>query len=146
MITPIHKSEKNALYRVMHERFRERRGDLVAAFDRAKITYEIHHRVPLERAHMFPELDINAMSNLFALQRDVHKAINIVWTRFRTVPSSHVTRGHVEQVAAIVDRHFRRWYNEVPATSASFQQAVQTARQKALQEVDALIAAARGAR
>ncbi|ATB26697.1 hypothetical protein [Melittangium boletus] len=77
------------------------------------IPYDIHHLIPLEHAHLFPELDINAAANLKALGKPVHEAVNKVWNVFRQESGGAASPEQVTQMAAIVDQHFARWYNQV---------------------------------
>jgi hypothetical protein len=49
-----------------------------------KGSYEVHHRRPLEYAHLFPESDINASANLKGVGEEVHQHINSIWTEFRS--------------------------------------------------------------
>jgi hypothetical protein len=75
--------------------------------------YDIHHLIPLEYAHFFPELDINAAANLRALGTPVHKKINNIWTSFRTALGEDATPQQVQQMANITQRHFEGWFNKV---------------------------------
>jgi hypothetical protein len=99
--------------------------------------YPVHHRIPLEHAHCFPEMDINGLANLKALHSTVHERINNIWTAFRPV-SSKASARDVRQVSDIVDRHFQRWY-DTPYDPAS-EAALKEAEQLALQEVQKLLA------
>ncbi len=74
------------------------------------IPFPVHHRKPLEYAHLFPGVDINARSNLRAVDETVHSSINAVWTALRNAPVK-VRADEVDEVVAIVDRYFGRWYN-----------------------------------
>jgi len=44
---------------------------------------QIHHRIPLEWAHLFPDADPNRLSNLIGLDSTVHTGINRSWNEFR---------------------------------------------------------------
>jgi len=81
--------------------------------------YDVHHLVPLEYAHLFPELDINAAANLKALGKPVHERINTLWNAFRDQAGDTVSPEQVRQMAAITQRHFERWFNKVYEPSQS---------------------------
>jgi hypothetical protein len=83
------------------------------------VRYDVHHLIPLEHAHLFPDLDINAATNLTALDKPVHKKINRVWISLRTALGNEATSEQVKKVASIVDQHFGRWYNKVYEPSQS---------------------------
>jgi hypothetical protein len=101
--------------------------------------YDIHHLIPLEYAHLFPELDINAAANLKALGTPVHKKINNVWTSFRAALGNDATPQQVQQVADITQRHFAGWFNKVyePGQSDAL---LERATAAALEDVHALLA------
>jgi len=99
---------------------------------------EVHHRWPIEYAHILPEADINELSNLVALQEDVHQGISAVWIRLRT-QKSQITASEVRQIMSIIDRHFNRWYNTVPQMETVTLEA-KAAENAALEEVSQLIA------
>jgi hypothetical protein len=69
------------------------------------VRYPVHHRRPLEYAHLFLGEDINAQKNLRAVSGDVHRGINAVWTAFRPAQGT-ANATDVDEVVAIVDRHF----------------------------------------
>ncbi|HZH75888.1 MAG TPA: hypothetical protein VEY88_07645 [Archangium sp.] len=102
--------------------------------------YDIHHLIPLEYAHFFPELDINAAANLRALGTPVHKKINNVWTSFRTaLGKDAATPQQVQQMADITQRHFEGWFNKLyePGQSDAL---LEKATAAALDDVRALLA------
>jgi RHS repeat-associated protein len=43
----------------------------------------VHHRVPLEWAHLFPRVDPNRLANLVAMFPENHQLVNDAWTAFR---------------------------------------------------------------
>lgn len=73
--------------------------------------YPVHHRIPLEYTHLFQRLNINARENLCGVHDLVHRKINKIWTVFRRAKGK-ATAEDVRKVAAIVDRHFGRWFNQ----------------------------------
>lgn len=105
--------------------------------DDGKRRYPVHHRLPLEYAHLFDRLNINARENLWGVHRLVHERINNVWTAFRPA-KGRATAEDVRKVAAIVDRHFGRWFNQRYETGHSAS-ALAKAEADALDEVKVLI-------
>jgi RHS repeat-associated protein len=70
---------------------------------------QIHHRIPLEWAHLFPDADPNRLSNLVGVSRDIHDEIGRRWTAFRTKYHQlgrPPTAAEVQQQAAEIDREF----------------------------------------
>ncbi|HEX5746855.1 MAG TPA: hypothetical protein VFZ09_11480 [Archangium sp.] len=100
--------------------------------------YDIHHLIPLEYAHLFPELDINAAANLKALGKPVHEGINKLWNLFRMEVGDRASPEQVRQMTAITRRHFESWFNKVyePSQSDALFQRAMTA---ALDDVRALV-------
>jgi hypothetical protein len=101
--------------------------------------YDVHHGVPLEYAHLFPEVDINALINLNALADPVHGSIGKVWAAFGRNLGPEVKPAHVRETAELVDRHFSRWYNQFFDGSRASVEALSKAEQAALLEVDELV-------
>ena len=99
--------------------------------------YPVHHVIPLEYVHLFPELEINARVNLVGVAMPVHTRINNVWTSVRRVSES-ITAEQVKDVAAIVNKHFGRWYDVVSESSISAS-ALDQAERAALRDVVALL-------
>jgi hypothetical protein len=93
----------------------------------------IHHRRPLQYAHLFPHENINAGENLAMARRHVHEEINVLWEKFRRARPSP-TPDEVRRTAEIIDRHFEPWYHRVddpPGLSTTAEQA----REAALREL-----------
>lgn len=99
--------------------------------------YDVHHKIPLEYAHLFPKLDINATGNLTGIARPVHESINAVWTAVRQV-SHRIDADEVSGVAAIINKHYGRWFDRVTHAGRASQSVAQ-AEQAALKEVRALL-------
>lgn len=100
-------------------------------------TYDVHHKIPLEYAHLFPKMDINAKGNLAGLVRPVHASINSVWTTVRQV-SHRITSDEVNEVAAIINRHYGHWFDK-PFQAGKAAPSVSRAEEAALREVKALL-------
>lgn len=47
------------------------------------IGLQVHHRIPLEWSHLFPDADPNRLSNLIGLDKTVHIGISESWNEFR---------------------------------------------------------------
>jgi len=101
--------------------------------------YDVHHLIPLEYAHLLPELDINAAANLKALGKPVHERINTLWNAFRDQAGDTASPEQVRQMAAITERHFERWFNKVYEPSQS-DALLEKATAAALDDVRALLA------
>jgi hypothetical protein len=95
-------------------------------------TYQVHHVCPLEYAHLFPRLDINAKANLVGVHQEVHDGITAVWNSLSQV-KARMRPDDVKRVVEIVNRHYGRWYHKVyePRDAA----ALVNAKQAALSEV-----------
>lgn len=144
--TKLTETAKGKMWKLATERFwadLERRNPDLASklFLTNGRPYPVHHRFPLEYAHIDPELDVNAVSELVAVEQEVHNAIGNIWTRFRSV-NTVATPADIKAVMGIVDRRFGRWYNTVYTRTSEYAQ-LQAAEQAALAEVDTLIASIR---
>jgi hypothetical protein len=101
--------------------------------------FHVHHRIPLDFAHLFPLRNINAMENLAALEPAVHGGINRVWREYTRRAGVRTTSREVEGVAAIVERHFGQWYSN-PRGVPTPDNLIERATQRALHDVRALLA------
>ncbi|PTL85295.1 hypothetical protein [Vitiosangium sp. GDMCC 1.1324] len=93
----------------------------------------LHHRRPLQYAHLFPDENINAAENLAVLQNYIHKEINVLWGRFRKA-RPNPTADEVRRAAEIIDRQFEPWYHRVDEPPGLLKTAEQ-AREAALREL-----------
>jgi hypothetical protein len=93
----------------------------------------IHHRRPLQYAHLFPADDINAAENLAMLRKYVHQEINSLWVRFRKA-RPNPTADEVRRAAEIIDGHFEPWYHRVDGPPGLSRTAGE-AREAALREL-----------
>jgi hypothetical protein len=100
--------------------------------------FDIHHRVPLDFAHLFPFKNINTIENLAAVEQSVHRGINKVWREYTHRVDTRVTAKEVEELAGIVERHFERWLGKRQYRSASDEQ-VGRAVEGALLDLQVLI-------
>lgn len=101
--------------------------------------YDVHHLIPLEYAHLFPELDINAAANLKAMGRPAHEGVNKMWNAFRMKAGDSANPEQVKKMVAITEQHFGRWFNKVyePGQSDAL---LEKATSAALNDVRALVA------
>jgi hypothetical protein len=68
---------------------------------------QIHHRIPLEYGHLFPNGNPNRVANLVGMEAADHSAVSTVWTQFRTsLAGATPTQAQVMQVAQMVDGQF----------------------------------------
>jgi len=77
---------------------------------------EVHHRIPLEWAHLFPEANPNRLSNLVGLDDTVHHQINVMWSDFKQYYSSlgrSPTAKEILEFALKIDQEFSTSYNKV---------------------------------
>ncbi|WNG54324.1 hypothetical protein F0U59_05660 [Archangium gephyra] len=136
--TKLDEEARKLLRRQANKDFYKLRPDLAKTLvDAAGSKYPVHHRIPLEHAHRFPEMNINGSANLKALHSTVHERVNNVWTAFRPA-GSKASGGEVRQVVDIVDRHFQRWYDNVYEQAS--ETALEEAEKAALREVSMLLA------
>ncbi|WP_395842233.1 hypothetical protein [Archangium violaceum] len=93
----------------------------------------IHHRRPLQYAHLFPDENINAGENLAMLQKYVHEEINLLWGKFRKA-RPNPTADDVRRAAEAIDRQFEPWYHRA-IDSPGMLKTVDDAREAALREL-----------
>lgn len=93
----------------------------------------IHHRRPLQYAHLFPDENVNAAENLVMVRRYIHEQINFLWGRFRRA-RSNPTPDEVRRAAEIIDRQFEPWYHRVDSPPGLLKTAEQ-AREAVLREL-----------
>lgn len=108
---PLTGDHKDTLRQAARNYYKELHPERVALMNADPTNLPIHHRHPLELAHLFPEEDVNAAANLILLRTPVHTRINAVWAKLRK-RSTALTAQEAERVAALIDKHFgTRWYN-----------------------------------
>lgn len=122
------------------EYFKLYRPDFAKTLGNAKLKfYDIHHVCPLEYAHLFPKLDINASANLVGVHREVHKSIGRVWSVVRPAAGKMAPQD-ISRVMGIVHRHYQRWFHQVydPSSAAALTRAEQAALAEAAEVLAAL--------
>jgi len=69
----------------------------------------VHHRIPLEYAHLFPKLNPNVLGNLRALRSAEHIFVHKMWTKFRNeliqrgiAPTATMVKEAEEAIATIM--------------------------------------------
>ncbi|QRN96894.1 hypothetical protein JRI60_49345 [Archangium violaceum] len=113
--------------------YAELHPQLAEVLDRLGEELPIHHRRPLQYAHLFPSEDINAAENLAMLPKYVHKEINLLWGRFRKA-RPNPTADDVRRAAEIIDGRFESWYHHAEE-SPGLLKATEDAREAALREL-----------
>lgn len=69
--------------------------------------YEIHHRVPLEWAHLIPEADPNRMANLVGMMPENHRLISGLWLDWKKSLGDRLpTPAEVLEAAIRIDELF----------------------------------------
>ncbi|MBZ4422179.1 hypothetical protein [Myxococcus sp. RHSTA-1-4] len=90
-------------YKALHPR-------LAPVMDSLPAQWPVHHRRPLQYAHLLPAEDINAASNLAMVEYPIHSRINMLWDKFsraRPAPSAD----DVRRAAGVIDDQFGPWYH-----------------------------------
>jgi hypothetical protein len=114
-------------YAQLHPRFAK-------ILDELEQELPVHHRRPLQYAHLFPAYDINAGENLAMVRRKAHKEINGLWDGFgRARPAP--TADDVKRAAEIIDRHFEPWYHCAGDAPPGLLKTAEEAREAALREL-----------
>ncbi len=75
--------------------------------------HEVHHIIPLEYAHLFPDADPNDIRNLVAASQESHVLVHRFWTEFRN--------SNPAPTAAAVERAARDIADVLPAWKIRFQ-------------------------
>ena len=132
--TKLEPQEKNNLRRAARESYKKLHPELAELLEEYGEQYPIHHKCPLEYAHLFASEDINAANNLAMVRREVHVSLNRAWNRFRQLRPDP-TAAQVRDAARLIDDRFAAWYGrteEALDTSRS----VADAEQAALRTLD----------
>lgn len=107
---PLENKSKDVLRRMARRQYETLRPDLAPLMELHPTQYPIHHRRPLQYAHLFPDQDINAAENLVMLREAVHGRVNALWIRFRQL-CPHATAKDVDRVTRAIDARFKYWYH-----------------------------------
>ena len=68
---------------------------------------QIHHRLPLEWAHLFPNLNPNRLTNLVWYDNATHKLVNNIWREFkRSLNGKTPTKKQVMEIVLKVEKQF----------------------------------------
>ncbi len=68
---------------------------------------DVHHRIPLEWAHLFPEANPNRVANLIGLRRPDHYLVNNAWREWkRSLNGATPTPAQVMRQALRIDEQF----------------------------------------
>ncbi|WP_309892370.1 hypothetical protein [Archangium sp.] len=130
---PLNPNLKNKLRNEARNYYKELYPQLARALDKLAKELPIHHRRPLQYAHLFPTDDINAAENLATLRKYVHDQISFLWVRFGKA-RPNPTADEVRRAAEIIDGHFEPWYHRVD-DSPGLSRTAGEAREAALHEL-----------
>lgn len=131
--TPLKRDEKDILRSSARAYYKKQFPELAQLMDEAGSALPIHHRCPLEYAHLFPSTDINAASNLAMVPGPVHRRINVLWDKFRQARPQPTAR-EVEETVRIIDDHFASWYHRASDPLAPPLQSAEEAALAALRQ------------
>ncbi len=81
----------------------------------SRVGSQVHHRIPLEWAHLFPSLNPNRLGNLKLVPREIHEAVDGVsaaWTKFRNslggrTPTAQEVLDKAVEIDARFGQHFK---------------------------------------
>lgn len=130
---PLGDGLKNALRQDARNHYLELYPQFLEIMEKRGGELPIHHRRPLQYAHLFPDENINAGENLAMLQKYVHEEINFLWGRFRKA-RPHPTADEVRRASEIIDRQFEPWYHRAGDPPGLLKTAKET-REAALREL-----------
>jgi hypothetical protein len=130
---PLSEGLKNSLRQEARKYYAELYPQFAKSLDELKEALPIHHRRPLQYAHLFPDENINAGENLAMLREYVHKRINFLWDRFRKA-RPNPTADEVRRAAEIIDGHFAPWYHRID-DAPGLSKTAEDAREAALREL-----------
>lgn len=139
--TPLDKDAKRKLWNWARQDYFERHNpQLATLLGPEKLSdYQVHHRYPMEYAHLFPRLDINSKANLVGVYNEVHYSISAVWQSLEKV-RARMTPHDVTRVVEIVNRHYGRWFHKAynPKEAPALEEALRAAL-KEVAELKALL-------
>jgi hypothetical protein len=69
------------------------------------VSDQIHHRIPLEYAHIFPKVDPNSIANIPAVPKIIHEKINTEWNSFRN-SNSNPTASDIMKFTMEIDKKY----------------------------------------
>lgn len=99
-------------------RFRTAARQLVAeanGYPVSEIGMDVHHLIPLEWAHIFPNMDPNELKNLVALDRRIHTQVTTEWNAWReSLNGATPTAQQVLDQAEEIFRRFGQQFIPVP--------------------------------
>jgi hypothetical protein len=141
LVTPLDKDAKDLLRKHARKSFYDSHPSELSRvlIDANGDRYDIHHVIPLEHAHLLPEVDINALVYLKAAADPVHSSISKVWASFSRSLDSKVKPEQVMKMVDVVDHHYHRWYNQFFDGTKVSQDALFRSEQAALHDVERLV-------
>lgn len=127
--TPLDRETKIKLRARARQAYKAAHPEFADVLDQRGVLLPIHHRRPLEHAHLFPEEDINASTNLVMVTQQVHQRLDALWTKFRRARPQATAR-EVDAVSRTIDQQFQPWYHRAsppPHTPYSLKEAEEAA-------------------
>lgn len=128
--TPLDDAAKKRIWSLSREEYFTLHNPQFARLlgEKGRQVYEVHHLYPVRYAHLFPKLDINGSANLVGIHGKVHQSISSVWSSLGQV-SNRMKPDDVQRVVAIINRHYKRWFDKLydPAEAPRLAQATQAA-------------------
>jgi hypothetical protein len=109
---PLSDGLRNSLRKEARTYYAELYPQFAEILEEAGEALPIHHRRPLQYAHLFPSENINAAENLAMARSYIHQRITSLWGRFRKA-RPNPTADEVRRAAEIIDRQFEPWYHRV---------------------------------
>jgi hypothetical protein len=141
LATPLDEKAKRYFWSTARKDFYHKFPDLAEKLVNADgQPYDVHHLIPLEYAHLFPELNINAFENLAAVAKPVHTSIGKVWTMIRSRQGTATNAAHVREVEETVRRRYGAWFNQVYEDIPTASRALEETERAAITEVEQLLA------
>ena len=111
---PLSEGQKDNLRDAARQVYKQNHPHLKALLEAQPRAYHVHHRRPLEYAHLFADDDINAPQNLALVSEVVHQRIGALWTKIR-VARPGATAEEIAEAARRIDDQFLPWYHQASA-------------------------------
>jgi hypothetical protein len=110
--TPLRSMEKDPIREQARRLYKQLNPHLAQAMTTNAEKWPVHHRRPLQYAHLFPDENINAPGNLAVVEVSTHRRINALWERFRK-SRPQPTADEVLKATEAIDSQFKAWYHRV---------------------------------
>jgi hypothetical protein len=134
--TKLDKNAKDTLRSAARKSYKKLHPQFTELLDQQRDALPIHHRCPLDYAHLFPDEDINAAANLAMVQKPIHQLLDSLWGKFRRA-RPNATADEVRKAADLIDEQFQPWYHQ-PVDPPGPLKTPQAAQEAALKELQRL--------